>query len=47
MALIPVSTRFVTKLVCDFCSNIQDEVGIPTEHEGEEVTSICHCLLYM
>ena len=41
MALKPVSTKYVTKLVCDFCGHIQDEVGVPTEHEGEEIPSIC------
>lgn len=41
MALKPVSTRLVTKLVCDFCGHIQDEFDIPTEHEGEEF--ICAC----
>jgi len=41
MALKPVSTRYVTKLVCEFCGHIQDKVDIPTEHEGEEVTSLC------
>lgn len=41
MALKPISTRYETKLVCDFCGHIQDEVGVPTEHEGEEIPSIC------
>lgn len=41
MALKPVSTKYVTKLVCDFCGHVQDEVGIPTEHEGEEPICVC------
>lgn len=41
MALKPVSTKYVTKLVCNFCGHIQDDPGIPTEHEGEE--PICTC----
>lgn len=41
MALKPISTHYETKLVCDFCGHIQDEVGVPTEHEGEEIPSIC------
>lgn len=36
-----VSTKYVTKLVCDFCGHIQDEVGVPTEHQGEEIPNIC------
>lgn len=35
MALKPVSTHYITKLVCDFCNHIQDNVGVPTEHEGD------------
>jgi len=42
MALKPVSTKYVTKLVCDFCNHIQDaDVSIPTEHEGEEISFTC------
>lgn len=41
MALKPINTRYETKLVCDFCGHIQDEVDVPTEHEGEEIPSIC------
>lgn len=41
MALRPVSTHYITKLVCDFCNHIQDNVGVPTEHEGEEITYAC------
>lgn len=41
MALKPVSTHCVTKLVCDFCGHIQDEVKAPTEHEGEEISFTC------
>jgi formylmethanofuran dehydrogenase subunit B len=38
MALKPISTSCVTKLVCDVCGHIQDEISIPTEHVGEEIT---------
>lgn len=41
MALKPINTRYVTKLVCDFCNHIQDEISPPTEHEGEEITYTC------
>lgn len=41
MALKPINTRYETKLVCDFCGHIQDEVGVPTEHAGEEIPNIC------
>ena len=41
MTLKSVDTRYVTKLVCDFCSYIQDETSIPIEHEGEEITYTC------
>lgn len=41
MALKPISTHYETKLVCDFCGHIQDEISVPTEHEGEEITDIC------
>ena len=41
MVLRPIGTRYVTKLVCDFCRHIQDEFGIPAEHEGEEITYTC------
>ena len=41
MALKPIGTRYKTKLVCDFCSHIQNEISIPTEHEGEEITYTC------
>ena len=41
MALKPISTHYETKLVCDFCGHIQDEVGVPTEHEGEEISFTC------
>lgn len=41
MALKPIGTRYITKLVCDFCSHIQNEISIPTEHEGEEITYTC------
>ena len=41
MALKPIGTRYVAKFVCDFCGHIQDEFGIPVEHEGEEITYVC------
>lgn len=41
MALKPISTHYETKLVCNFCGHIQDEVGVPTEHEGEDIPNIC------
>lgn len=41
MALKPIGTRYITELVCDFCSYIQNEISIPTEHEGEEITYSC------
>lgn len=41
MALKPVSTRYVTKLVCNFCRHIQDDFSIPVEHEGEEIVYAC------
>lgn len=42
MALRPISTHYITKLVCDFCNHIQDtDISIPTEHEGEEITFTC------
>lgn len=41
MALKPVGTRYVTKLVCNFCGHIQDDFGIPVEHEGEEIAYTC------
>lgn len=41
MALKSISNHYETKLVCDFCGHIQDEPGIPTEHEGEDFTCSC------
>lgn len=41
MALKPISTHYEIKLVCDFCGHVQDEVGVPTEHEGEDIPNIC------
>ena len=41
MSLEPIRTRYETKCVCDFCGYIQDEIGVPPEHRGEEIPSIC------
>ena len=41
MALKPISTRYVTKLVCDFCGHMQDEFGVPAEHKNEDFTYKC------
>ena len=42
MAMQLVSTRYETKLVCDFCGHIQDsEFKLPTEHQGEDIPNIC------
>lgn len=41
MSMQIISISYITRLVCDFCGHIQDEVCIPTEHQGEEIPGTC------